>query len=76
MQQSTPYGNIALALGIASVPALFVSFFGPLLAVAAIATGALAMTRDRARSGRAVVGIVLAAVALTGAVLLVIRPDS
>jgi uncharacterized membrane protein HdeD (DUF308 family) len=76
MRQSTQYDNIALTLGLVSIPALFVCFLGLPLGVAAIVTGAVAVVRDRSRSGRAIAGIVLGAVALVGGVVLVVRPDS
>jgi uncharacterized membrane protein HdeD (DUF308 family) len=76
MRQPTRYGSLALTLGVASVPALFVFFLGLPLAVAAIATGAVGVVRDRSQPGRAVAGIVLGVIALVCAVVLVARPDS
>lgn len=68
-------GLLAFSLGIASIPALFVCFFGAPLGVAAIVTGGLALARGQRRSGKAIAGIVLGLIALAGAAVLIARPD-
>lgn len=76
MRQSKQYGDAAFALGIVSIPALFVFFIGMPLGVAAIVTGAIAVVRERSWYGRAIAGMAFGAIALVGAVVLIIRPDS
>jgi uncharacterized membrane protein HdeD (DUF308 family) len=70
-------GTTSLVLGALSIPLLLCFFAGPLVGVAAIVTGSLAL-RSNAKDGRgrAITGIALGVVAIATAVALVARPDS
>lgn len=70
-------GTTSLVLGALSIPLLLCFFAGPLVGVAAIVAGLLALRGDaKDGRGRAIAGIALGVVAIAAAVLLVARPDS
>jgi putative effector of murein hydrolase len=72
--KSTPLGHLALALGIAALPALFLFMLGLPLGLAAVAVGAVGTARnDRRRT--AVAGLVLGLIAVAAAIFLIARPD-
>jgi hypothetical protein len=71
----TPLGYISLALGVVSLPMLFVCMLGLPLGVAAIAAGGVGLARREPARTTALAGIVLGLLAVAAAVVFIVRPD-